>query len=221
MECDICGRPSNPRLRFHCAACARSKLYELRCKHAAVLLDKEDVGRAVEAAAERSNAKPMPPSLSRSGKIISTHDCAKSSELDKILSESAGLQERVSAMAEKARALKSEMEQYQNDITAQRTINHQRKSDSESAAYGLSAREEKEFEAIEASIRRTRRRWELKHNEIVDGRAALCTPAARLAGLRRHRRPREDGSMREFYTIGNEIPIFDLRELHSTLGNHF
>jgi hypothetical protein len=122
-------------------------------------------------------------------------------------------------MTDKAEALKSQMEQYRNDIKAQRTINQQRKSDSESATYGLPEREEKEFEAIEASIRRTKRRWELKHNEIVDGRAALCKPAARLAGLRRHRRPREDGSVREFYTIGNEIPIFDLRELHSTLMN--
>jgi uncharacterized protein YfcZ (UPF0381/DUF406 family) len=178
-------------------------------------LDKEDMGRRVEATAQGLNSKLPRESLSRSGKIIDTHDCAKSSEMDNILSESAALQGQIKAMNEKAKALQSQMEQYKSKIKAQKAETQQRRSDAESATYGLVDREAKEFDSVEASIRRTRRRWEMKHNEIVDGRAALCKPAARLAGLRRHRRPRENGSVREYYTIGSGIPIFDLRELHS------
>ena len=215
MECDICGRTPNSRLRFHCPTCARSKVYELRCKHAAILLDKEAMGRRVEAVAQGVNSKISSENLSRSGKIINIHDCAKSSKMDRIMSESAALQDKISTMTEKAKELRSQMEQYRQDIKARRTANQQRKSDSESATYGLAEQENKEFETTEAGIRRTRRRWELKHNEIVDSRGMLCKPAARLAGLRRHRRPRENGSTREYYTIGSGIPIFDLRELHS------
>jgi vacuolar-type H+-ATPase subunit I/STV1 len=180
----------------------------------AVLLDKEAMGRRVEAAAQGLNSKLPRESLSRSGKIIDTYDCAKASEIDKILSESSSLKERVSAMAEQAQALRVQMEEYKSSIKAQRAAVQQRRSDAESATYGRVARETKEFESLEASIRRIRRRWEMKHNEIVDGRAALCSPAARLAGFRRHRRRREDVSVREYYTIGSGIPIFDLRELH-------
>ena len=173
------------------------------------------MGRRVDSVAQGLNSRVSSESLSRSGKIINMHDCAKSTEMDKIMSESAALQDRVAIMTEKAKELRSQMEQYRNGIKAQKAANQQRKSDSESATYGLAERENKEFEFIEAGIKRTRRRWEMKHDEIVESRAMLCKPAARLAGLRRHRRPRENGTTREYFTIGSGIPIFDLRELHS------
>ena len=173
------------------------------------------MGRRVETAAQGLNSKLPRESLSRSGKIIDTHDCAKSSEIDRIRSESAALQDQIQIMTQNAQRLKNEMEQYQQVIKSQKTSNQQRRSDAESATYGLAEREAKELELIDASIRRTKRRSELNHKEIVNGRAALCKPAATLAGLRRHRRPREDGTTREYFTIGTNLPIFDLRELHS------
>ncbi|KIW07956.1 uncharacterized protein PV09_01857 [Verruconis gallopava] len=215
MECDICGRASGSGVRFHCPTCARNRLYMLRAEHLAVLLDKEDMGRRVEAAVKGHSEKLPRETLSRSGRIIDTHDCAKSSEMDSIISQSASLAERIDTITERAQALRDEMEQYKTAIKAKKASLQQRRSDAESATFGLAERDAKDLESIEASIRRTRRRWEMKHHEIVDGRAALCRPAARLAGLRRHRRPREDGSMREYYTIGCGIPIFDLRELHT------
>jgi hypothetical protein len=215
MECDICGHVATPKTRFHCPTCARNKLYGLRNEQINVLLDKEAMGRRVEGAAQGLKSRLPRESLSRSGKIIDTHDCAKATELDKILSESVSLQERVDLMNKQAQTLRAQMEEYKISIKAQRAAVQQRRSDGESATYGLAERETRECESVEASIRRTKRRWEMKHNEIVDGRAALCRPAARLAGLRRHRRPREDGTIREYYTIGTGIPIFDLRELHS------
>jgi hypothetical protein len=219
MECDVCGRAATSRTRLNCPTCARNRLYVPRSEHVVILLDKEAMGRRVEGAAQGLSSKLSRESLSRSGKIIDTHDCAKSSELDIILSETSSLQERVSIMADRALALRSQMEEYKSSMKTQRTIVQQRRSDGESATYGLAEREAKEFESIEASIRRTKRRWEMKHKEIVDGRAALCKPAARLAGLRRHRRPRQDGAIREYYTIGSGIPVFDLRELHSKSNN--
>jgi chromosome segregation ATPase len=181
-----------------------------------VLLDKEAMGRRVEAVVKGAGHDAPRESLSLSGAIIDTHDCAKAYELERIKSESAALSERIQLIDQRAKALRSEMEEHKKTIAAQRASLSQRRSDAESATYGLEAREARELDGVQAGIRRTKRRWEMKHDDIVTGRISLCREAARLAGLKRHRKTREDGNIREYFWIGNKLPIFDLRELHST-----
>lgn len=214
MECDICGRPAPSKVRLFCPTCARNRLYRPRTEYAIALLEKEIMARRVEAAVEEGDHQLPRESLSLSGKIIDTHDCARSAEMDRTLSESSRLNGRIQIIANGAQSLRSEMEQYRKQIQARKAAAQQRKSDSESANFGLADREAKEIEDVEASIRRTKRRWEQVHKEIVSDRLALCKPAAKLAGLQRHRKIRDDGVMREYYSIGSGLPVFDLRELH-------
>lgn len=214
MECDICGQHKPP---FHCHICARSALYPVRHEYAVTLADKEAMGRRVEAVVKAAENNAPRESLSLSGAIIDTHDCAKAHELSDIQSESAALSERIRLVSERAEALNLEMHEHKKSILSKKATLSQRRSDAESATYGREGREKKELETVEGSIKRMKRRWEMKHEDIVVGRSSLCREAARLAGLKRTKRAREDGVIREFYTIGTGLNIFDLRELHSKL----
>jgi hypothetical protein len=215
MECDICGQSPSSKLPFHCTICARSALYPVRHEYVVLLADKEAMGRRVEAVVRGAGHDAPRESLSLSGAIIDTHNCAKAYELEEIKSESAALSLRVRLISERAQALNLEMTEHKKNITSKKAAMSQRRSDAESATYGRETREKKELEAVEGSIKRMKRRWEMKHEDIVIGRSSLCKEAARLAGLSRVRKSREDGSIREYYTIGNGLPVFDLRELHS------
>lgn len=215
MECDVCGQSPTPKLPFHCAICARSALYPIRHKYAVVLAEKEAMGRRVESVVRGAGHDVPRESLSLSGAIVDTHDCAKAYELEDIKSESAALSDRVRLISVRAQALNMEMKKHKEIIASKKATMSQRRSDAESATYGRETREKKELEAVEGSIKRMKRRWEMKHEDIVIGRSSLCKEAARLAGLSRVKKLREDGSIREYYTIGNGIPVFDLRELHS------
>lgn len=175
------------------------------------------MGRRVEAVVKAAENNAPRESLSLSGAIIDTHDCAKAHELSDIQSESAALSERIRLVSERAEALNLEMHEHKKSILSKKATLSQRRSDAESATYGREGREKKELETVEGSIKRMKRRWEMKHEDIVVGRSSLCREAARLAGLKRTKRAREDGVIREFYTIGTGLNIFDLRELHSKL----
>ncbi|TID17345.1 hypothetical protein E6O75_ATG08091 [Venturia nashicola] len=212
MECDICGQHKPP---FHCHICARSALYPVRHEYAVTLTDKEAMGRRVKAVVKAAENDAPRESLSLSGAIIDTHDCAKAHELSDIKSESAALSERIRLVSERAEALNLEMHEHKKSILSKKATLSQRRSDAESATYGREGREKKELETVEGSIKRMKRRWEMKHEDIVVGRSSLCREAARLAGLKRTKRAREDGVIREFYTIGTGLNIFDLRELHT------
>jgi len=68
---------------------------------------------------------------------------------------------------------------------------------------------------VQAIIKRTKRKWELQHQEIVKCKYWLCKDAAMLAGLRLGKKA-ENGKKRENVLIGAGVPIFDLRDLHSS-----
>jgi hypothetical protein len=173
------------------------------------------MGRRVEVVVKGAEHDAKRESLSLSGAIIDMHDCAKAYELEEMKSESAALSERIRLISDRAEALNLEMKEHRKNILSKKAAMSQRRSDAESATYGREGRETKELEAVEGSIKRMKRRWNMKHEDIVIGRSSLCKEAARLAGLSRVKRMRPDGIIREFYLIGNGLNVFDLRELHS------
>jgi hypothetical protein len=215
MDCDICGRPGGTKLPIKCATCARSAIYPLRLEHASILLEKEAMGRRVETIVEGVTPGAAQERLALSGAMVDMHDCAKAHELENLTSDAIRLEERIQIISEKLLKLRTDMEEHRKIMAAKKADLSQRRSDTESARYGLEAREAKELETLQAGIKRMNRRRDLKQQDIVGGRFSLCREAALLAGLRRSTRRRSDGSTKETFTIGNRLPIFDLRELHS------
>ena len=68
---------------------------------------------------------------------------------------------------------------------------------------------------VQAIIKRTKRKWEVQHQEIVKCKYWLCKDAAMLAGLRLGKKV-ESGKKRDNVLIGAGVPIFDLRDLHGS-----
>lgn len=182
-----------------------------------MLLEKEAMARKVEAVVGGTGSGSTREKLSLSGAMIDTYDCAKAYEMEQMSSNAIAHSERINLIADKAKQLRLDMEEHRKTIAAKKREIAQRRSDAESAAYGLEARDARELEGVHSGIRRVNRRREQKQQEIIAGRYSLCREAARLAGLRRIRRKRDDGVVREYFTIGDRLPVFDLRELHSRL----
>jgi Vacuolar sorting 38 and autophagy-related subunit 14 len=212
MECDVCGRSQTPKLPFHCPTCARSALYTLRIEHAELLLDKESMGRKVQAVVKNGSSVARE-NVSLAGAIVDTTECGTTCEVEQMRSETIALEERISLIAQRADTLRKEMEEHRRKISEKKSEIKQRSSDWESATYGLGERSAKELETAQSAIRRRLRRWDLTHQDIVTGRVSLCKAAAGLACLKRGKRI-ESGRKIEFFTIGADIPIFDLRDLN-------
>jgi len=135
--------------------------------------------------------------------------------MKKMASDVIELSEQIELVTAKSERLRRDMEELKKSVITKKAELAQRRSDTDSAKYGLKAREAKELEAFEASIRRIGRRRVLKQQDMVEGRFSLCKEAAILAGLRHYKRTRSDGKIREYFMIGDKLNIFDLRELHS------
>jgi hypothetical protein len=215
MECYICDRMGGTKLPLKCATCARSAIYPLRLQQASTLLEKEAMGRKVEAVVEGRDQSGTDERLAFSGAMIDMHDCAKAHELETLTADATRLEERIQLISSLSQKLKSDMEEHKKSMAAKKAGLSRRRSDYESATHALEAREAKDLETLQAGIKRMNRRRDLKQQDIVAGRFSLCREAAILAGLKRRTRKRSDGSMKDSFTIGDGLPIFDLRELHS------
>jgi hypothetical protein len=213
MECDVCGQPPSTKKPFYCPTCARSAIYPLRIDHAGILLDKELVGQKLETVINSEGRAPRE-NISLSGAIIDTAECSKTHRLEQMQSETTLLNDRADLIAEKAKELSEEMEELRRKIAQERKSISQRRSDHESASYDIEGRSVKELESVQAVTKRTNRKWEVEHQEIMKCKFWLCKDAAMLAGLRFGKKT-ENGRRRDNVVIGAEVPIFDLRDLNS------
>ncbi|KAF2093134.1 hypothetical protein NA57DRAFT_81474 [Rhizodiscina lignyota] len=212
MECDICGRHPTPKLGFHCATCARSAIYALRLQEAETLIDRESLGRRVEAVIQGTHGGSQD-SITLGGMLVDTSEAAKTKTHEQTLSELDDARTRIDQIVERAASLRQDMEKQKKIIATKKTAMKQRRSDAESAMHGLSRRETKQLEEIQQGTKRQEYKWQHEHRETVRARVYLCKEAANLAGLR-VRKVRRDGVTRQFYSVGG-IEIFDLRSLNS------
>lgn len=211
MECDVCGKHPTPKLGFHCATCARSAIYTLRLQHTETLLDKESLGKRVEAVIHGTHGGSQD-SITLGGMLVDTTEAAKANTHERTLSELEDARERIESIAERAAALRRDMEEQKQTIAAKKAALKQRRSDADSAQHGLAGRERKQLEELQQGIKKQDFRWQHAHRETVRARIYLCKEAATLAVLK-IRKVKKEGGTRQFYSIGG-IEIFDLRSLN-------
>jgi coenzyme F420-reducing hydrogenase alpha subunit len=211
MECDICGKHPSPKLGFHCATCARSAAYTLRLQHAETLLDKESLGKRVEAVIHGTQGGSQD-SITLGGMLVDTSEAAKAATHERTLSDLEDARARIESIAERAIALRKEMEEQKKMIAAKKAAAKQRRSDAGSATHGLEGREKRLLDDLQDVIAKQDRKWQHDHRGTIRARTYLCKEAADLAGLK-VRRVRRDGMTRQFYSIGG-TEIFDLRSLN-------
>ncbi|EON64211.1 hypothetical protein W97_03441 [Coniosporium apollinis CBS 100218] len=213
MDCDICGKGLGPKVPLHCATCARSALYPLRIEHVTTLLDKEKLGKHVEAVAN-GTTDPAAQSISLSGLLVNTHESSKKLRLERTVAETTQTAERINLITEQVELLKRQMEEVKKEMAARKEAMARRCSDLASANHDVEARRNNELEKVLKSVRHANQRLERTHTQTVDARMYLCRAAAELAGLKEQKRMSRDGTCKMGYFIGG-IPITDLRNLHT------
>ncbi|KAH0539094.1 hypothetical protein FGG08_004332 [Glutinoglossum americanum] len=204
MQCDICARKHTSKLPFNCATCARNALYELRLENARTLLDKEALGRQVEASLSSSS------STGQSSSSISNRW-----DTEQAAARTGESLERIQEIQNQADVLKKDIEDGRVHIAKLKASLAQRRSDYESASHNLTARRTATLESVEKGIKRIDHRWNTLHARTVEARVFLCREAANLYGLKQRRR-RKGGVVREDYLICG-VGIVDLRDLNSAL----
>lgn len=209
MSCHICAS-SHPRLPFFCPTCARNRLYQLRLETTHALLDKEVLGRQIEAVVASKQlhdghlkTEERPSGADRRG------SCCWA--LQTISSQQAASSTRREDLARKIEILKGEIATRKANICERRALLSRRRSDAESAHYKIEEREAATLASVQNTSKRTEHIWHSLHTKTAEARIFLCREAAHLYGLRL--KTTRKGEAHPAYVLGS-IPIVDLREMN-------
>ncbi|KAI9784799.1 MAG: hypothetical protein M1839_001529 [Geoglossum umbratile] len=217
MQCDICARRHASRLPFNCATCARNVLYELRLENAGTLIDREALGRQVEASVPLGG--PTDVEKSRAGAV--DQNLLRNSnrwDVEQATARKEESLERIQEIQIQANTLRKDIEDSRARIAKLKASLAQRRSDYDSISYNLLARRATTLDSAEKSIKRIDHRWNTLHTRTAEARVFLCREAANLYGLKQRRR-RKGGVVREDYTICG-VAIVDLRDLNNASPAH-
>ncbi|PGG98571.1 hypothetical protein AJ79_08824 [Helicocarpus griseus UAMH5409] len=217
-SCHVCDRKPNARLQCLCPTCARNQLYPLRLNHAKVLLQKEAVGKEIEAAVVAKNTDDAEPT--EEGKSDNSNPEQDSFRWAFQATKSRASQSaaRTAAIRDHSSTLREEIKQKREDIARRKAVLKQRRSDIESATYKVADRRASALATVQKEIKNTEGLWNSLHNKTAQSRVFLCREVANLYRLRQRTR-RKNGELVTVYTIGG-VSIVDLRDLNGASHTH-
>ncbi|KAK8256640.1 UV radiation resistance protein and autophagy-related subunit 14-domain-containing protein [Phyllosticta capitalensis] len=212
MECDICAKDLNPKVRVHCPTCARAALYNLRIDLATVLLEKETLGKHVEAVVSGTDDQ-AGQAISLGEILVDTHESSKRVAVEREYTKAAESQERVRQITEQADLLRKHLEDGKREISARKAAISQRRSDLESATYNIDERRGKDLANVKSAIRAVKEADDVGHRDDIRSKVWHCKHAAEVAGLKQRRRRTRDGQIKTEYYMGG-VCVYDLRDLN-------
>ena len=209
-QCQVCLRTPENKLLFFCPTCARNALYELRLKHAQVLLSKEALAKEIESIALAQN--------SDGGKISLKEPSSEATlrpgnrvVLEETRSAVARSKTRTTALLDECTVLRSQVEKSREHIVRRKADIASRRS-GYNAASELFEDKDKAVRPLQQEISTTEASWNRLHTRTAEARVFLCREAAALYGLQQ-RKKRKGIPGRDLYIIGG-VPIVDLRDLN-------
>lgn len=209
MECDICMRDFGGRRQPVCISCAHNTLYGPRIHQVAALLDREHSHRHVDAVIRPGNDGVLA-ALPEDVNFDAITAGMKKHSYDRAEAERKGIDSRVDAIVNKAKELKSQMEEYRKRIESQKEDIERRRKVLASERQEHEKQKPRATEPVQAASKKASQRLERTHNRIVDCRILLCREAAASSGFQR----RKGVNGRSEYTLGG-IVVPDLRELNT------
>ncbi|PGH10081.1 hypothetical protein GX51_00348 [Blastomyces parvus] len=218
MNCHVCDRGPNSQLQLLCPTCSRNQLYSLRFDHARVLLEKEAIGKEIEAAVTTNKTHNVEPvEGEHPGDTGSQHrsSCWAIQAAKSRASQSAA---RKSAILDQITTLRKEIREGRENIAHRKALLKRRRSDVESATFQVTDRRASNLATVQNNIKRTEHLWNSLHNKTAQSRVFLCREAANLYRLRQRTR-RRNGEVVAVYTIGG-VNIVDLRDLNGASHVH-
>ena len=218
MECDICGKACVPMSSFDCITCARSAIELPRIQLARCLMERDVIGKHVQAVIEGSTDKSsqhVSLTDSKGGLLVDRYECTNNVNLQRTRAETVEIDERIRHIEKQKKLLREQIGANIREIEERRTSIAQRKSDASSATYGLESRRANELDKLQQNLKRMDYKSDKVHHETMEHRSYLCSTAAKLAGLKMNRRKTRDGGIKDVFNIGpgTRLKIYDLRDL--------
>lgn len=209
MSCHICAAAYS-HSRLLCPTCARNSLYRPRLDNTQLLLEKEVIGRQVEASLllDAPLAQPVTTEWNRPQ---TDDESSRWWAVEAISSQQAALTYRKEDINRHVKALKEEIKVKRIHISERKAVLSRRRSDAESARYQLEEREAVTLTGIQNTSKRTEHLWHSLHSKTAEARIFLCREAAHLYGLRQKTSRRNDA--RITYVLGG-ISLVDLRDMN-------
>jgi hypothetical protein len=193
-----------------CPTCARNLLYRLRLENTQILLEKEALGRQVEAFLSLDGSQTQ--SATTTGNRPQTdYESSQRWALQAISSQQAASSVRREDINRQIEALKEGIRAKKGHISERKAALSRRRSDVESAQYQLEEREAATLTGIQNTTKRTEHLWHSLHSKTAEARIFLCREAAHLYGLRQKTSRRNDA--RVGYVLGG-ISMVDLRDMN-------
>ena len=213
MECSICTKPGGSDIALICVTCTRASLYPFRVNHATTLLEKAQLNCQLDSLLSPQTSQGILKDVALPDGV-QPEVVTNAVELERIQTEQAASEDRISLIAEQAEQLRQQMEETKKEISERKLALEQRRSDRASVSHELGTRRANALETVQKNIQRISHRHDKAHVQITDARSSLCQEAAVLAGLKQRRRKTKDGGVREDYTIAGQV-LLDLRELNA------
>ena len=180
MSCHICAAAYS-HSRLLCPTCARNRLYRPRLDNTQLLLEKEVLGRQVEA----SLVLDAPPAQSVTTEWNRPQTDDESSRwwaVKAISSQQAALSNRTEDINRQIKALKEEIKAKKTHISERKAGLSRRRSDAESARYQLEEREAVTLTGIQNTSKRTEHLWHSLHSKT--GRSSDLSLSGGCSSLR-------------------------------------
>ncbi|EEH33617.2 hypothetical protein PAAG_04667 [Paracoccidioides lutzii Pb01] len=218
MSCHVCNRGPNTRLQLLCPTCSRNHLYPIRFDHAKVLLEKEALGKEIEAAVAVKDTGNIgfAENEQQDGSESQQHSSLWALQAAK--SRSSQSAARTSTILNRIRALREEIREGKEKISHRKALLKLRRSDVGSATYQVDNRRASMLSTVQNNIKKTEHLWNSLHDKTAQSRVFLCREVANLYRLRQRSR-RKNGELVTVYTIGG-VNIFDLRDLNGANHTH-
>ncbi|PGH33641.1 hypothetical protein GX50_03551 [[Emmonsia] crescens] len=218
MNCHVCDRGPNSRLQLLCSTCTRNQLYPLRFDYVKILLEKEAIGKEIEAAVVSRNTYDTESVEDGRPDDLKSKQHSSRWAIQAAKSRASQSTARTSVILDRIATLREEIKEGREDIAHRKALLKQRRSDIESATYQVTERRASMLATVQNNIKRTEHLWNSLHNKTAQSRVFLCHEAANLYRLRQRTR-RKNGELVAVYTIGG-VSIVDLRDLNGASHIH-
>ncbi|KIV85786.1 hypothetical protein PV11_01444 [Exophiala sideris] len=204
--CGICTKSLTQEDGPHCPSCVQNMLYGVRLELARVLMEKEQLGKKVEAiTAEGEPDEPLDDEL----QILRTayHSQVDISELQQIIDETAEIERQTTIVKKEVELKKAKAKEMRENLDA-------RKANLLAAKRAEKKGQQEKWEKLKEESAKLKAEHDAIHNKVIDAKATLCREAALLLGLRHSKKKTKEGTIRDRYFIAG-LPLPDLKDINN------
>ncbi|OAP63450.1 hypothetical protein AYL99_02677 [Fonsecaea erecta] len=205
MDCPVCHEHLKESTSVNCANCVNNLLYNSRFDLARVLLEKESLGKKVEAIVGPEPEQPLDEETARLRK-------AWQRQQEKI--EEQRVKEQEEDIRRELLIKQKELQEKKVHAQALRKNLEEQRANLAAAKQAQARNHKKKLAELKENGEKLKAQYDALHEKIIDTRAILCREAASLLRLHHSHRKTKDGTIKDrHYIAGLLLP--DLKEINN------